>query len=98
MALTKEQVMEALKNCFDPEMPINLVDLGLIYGVKVSGGEVSIRMTLTSPQCPLAGHIMEDVKKKVLDAGAEKVFVELVFDPPWTPDMISEKTRKEHRF
>ncbi|MFH1105728.1 MAG: metal-sulfur cluster assembly factor [Candidatus Aenigmatarchaeota archaeon] len=98
MALTKEQVMDALKNCFDPEIPINVVDLGLIYDVKVSGDEVSIRMTLTSPQCPLAGHIMEDIKRKVEAAGAKKVFVELVFDPPWTPDRISEKTRKEHGF
>ncbi len=98
MTFTKEQAMDALKNCFDPEIPINVVDLGLIYDVKVSGDEVSIRMTLTSPQCPLAGHIMEDIKKKVMDAGAKKVFVELVFDPPWTPERISEKIRKEHGF
>lgn len=98
MKMTEELVMETLKECFDPEIPINVVDLGLIYGVKVSGDEVSIRMTLTSPQCPLAGHIMEDVKKRVMDAGAGKVFVELVFDPPWTPDMISEKARNEHGF
>ncbi len=98
MKMTEKLVMEALKKCFDPEIPINIVDLGLIYGVKVSGDEVSIRMTLTSPQCPLTGHIMEDVKKKVLDAGAGKVFVELVFNPPWTPERISEKTRKEHDF
>lgn len=94
--VTKEDVVKILKKCYDPEIPINLIDLGMIYGLNVGEGKVNIKMTLTTPFCPLASTIIEDVKKKVAKIkGVKKVNIELVFDPPWSPDRMSEKARKK---
>jgi len=93
MKLTKKQVMEKLKECYDPEIPINIVDLGLVYEVKIEGSNVYVKMTLTALGCPLAGFISEDVKSKIKELGAENVDVEIVWDPPWTPEKMSKHAR-----
>ncbi len=99
--VSKEQVLDALRNVYDPEIPINIVDLGLIYGVSLreDTGVVHIKMTLTAPGCPLTNLILADVKNTVksLD-GVNDVELELVFDPPWTPDMISGDAKKRLGF
>jgi FeS assembly SUF system protein len=92
--ITREQVLERLKECYDPEIPINIVDLGLVYDVTVEDDQIHVRMTLTSPHCPLAGVLSEEVEAKVKEIeGVGSVRVELVWDPPWTPDRISRETR-----
>jgi len=94
--VTKEKVLEALKTVYDPEIPFNIVDLGLIYDVNIEDGRVYIKMTMTFPGCPLAGHITMQVEETVRRIeGVEDVHVELVWDPPWTPDRISPQLREE---
>ena len=98
--VTKEEVMEVLKQCMDPELGISIVDLGLIYDVKVEKeGKVKIKMTLTTVGCPLVGMIRGDVKEKVgAMKGVKDVEVELVWDPPWTPERISVEGKKKLGF
>ena len=88
----KDQVTAALKTVYDPEMPVNIYELGLIYGVAVGDtGHVDLRMTLTAPNCPVAGTLPGDVERAVRAVpGVTGVKLELVFDPPWTKDRISE--------
>jgi FeS assembly SUF system protein len=88
----KEDVIEMLKTIYDPEIPINIYELGLIYEIDVSdSGNVVIKMTLTAPGCPVAQTFPGDVEGKVSTvAGVNKVHVELVWDPTWTRDMMSE--------
>lgn len=95
-AVTKEAVIEALKEVYDPEIPFNIVDLGLVYGVEVNGRKVNIKMTLTAIGCPLSYFLLEMVKETVKEKvpGVEDVEVELVFDPPWTPDRMSPEARR----
>jgi len=90
--IIEEQVINALKHVFDPEIPVNIYDLGLIYELKIDDEfNVYIKMTLTTPNCPIAeempGMVHEEVKKV---EGVKEVTVELVFDPPWDKDMLSE--------
>ena len=93
--VTKNQILATLKKCFDPEIPINIVDLGLIYGVEISEGNVKIKMGLTSPGCPMQSFILEDVKNKVSKIkGVKKVDVDLVLKP-WSPDRMSRKAKKK---
>jgi len=82
---------EALKKCFDPEIPVNIWELGLIYSVNVSPERhVTVQMTLTAPACPVAGTLPGEVETKVLSVpGVKSAKVELVWDPPWHPDMMS---------
>ncbi len=93
----EERVIDVLKTCFDPEIPVNIYDLGLIYEVKVNeGNDVFIKMTLTSPACPVAETLPPDVENKVkelLDVNNAKV--EITFDPPWEKDMMSEEAKLE---
>lgn len=92
----KKQVMNALKKCYDPEIPVNVVDLGIIYSVGISKGDVDIKMTLTSPGCPMGSFMMDDIKKKVSSIrGVKKVNINLVFDPPWSPEMLSKTAKKK---
>ena len=88
--VSKEDVMSALKECYDPEIPINVVDLGLIYDVAVDGGSVHVKMTLTARGCPMHSVIAMQVKRR-LEAlkGVKDARVEVVWDPPWTPERIS---------
>ncbi|MDF1587964.1 MAG: SUF system Fe-S cluster assembly protein [Gammaproteobacteria bacterium] len=88
----KEDVIEMLKTIFDPEIPINIYELGLIYDISISdSGNVNINMTLTAPGCPVAQSFPGDIEAKVATVdGVNKVHVELVWDPPWTKDMMTE--------
>ena len=93
--IDSQKIKDKLRECYDPEIPINIVDLGLVYGIETDGAAVKVRMTLTAPGCPLAGSITEDVRSKLLEIdGVEKAEVELVWDPPWSPERISEETKE----
>jgi metal-sulfur cluster biosynthetic enzyme len=95
--ITKEQVIEATKQCFDPEIPVNIWDLGLIYdiGLDEPKNTVNIRMTLTSQHCPAAKTIPDDVRAKIQKLGVQDVNIDVVFDPPWTAERISEDGKKK---
>lgn len=89
--VTKEDVIEALKDVYDPEIPVNVVDLGLVYGCTVEDGAVDIKMTLTFPGCGMGPYIAQQAEWRVAEIEAvEDVNVEMVFDPPWSPDLITE--------
>jgi FeS assembly SUF system protein len=91
-ASLEERIVAALKTCYDPELPVNIHELGLIYDLKVEPeGAVLIRMTLTSPGCPVADSLVRDVQSKVAAvAGVTSARVELVWDPPWDKSRMSE--------
>jgi len=91
----RDQVIAALKKVYDPEMPVNIYELGLIYGVEAGeAGDVRIRMTLTAPNCPVAGTLPGDVERAVRAVpGVTSVNLELTFDPPWTKDRMSEAAK-----
>jgi len=87
--------MKVLKECYDPEVPLSIVDLGLIYDVKVEKGKVKIRMTLTAPTCPMSSFIVENVRNRVKEIkGVKSVDIELVFEPAWSPERMSKKARR----
>ncbi len=96
-AKVEEAVIEALKTVYDPEIPVNIYELGLIYGVEVSeDGRAEIRMTLTAPACPVAGALVEEVAEKAGRVeGVATSHVELVWDPPWTPDNMTDAAKLE---
>ncbi|MBI3455250.1 MAG: metal-sulfur cluster assembly factor [Candidatus Rokubacteria bacterium] len=90
MRVTPEQVTEALRSVFDPELGLSVVELGLIYGIEVEGGRVTVTMTLTTPGCPIHDVMPEWVRQAVgTIPGVERVEVRLTFDPPWTPDRMT---------
>lgn len=95
-----EDVVDMLRSIYDPEIPVNIYELGLIYDVQVSTeGDVKILMTLTSPNCPVAESLPEEVKQKAGTVDeVNEVEVELTFDPPWTKDMMSEEAMLELGF
>jgi FeS assembly SUF system protein len=88
-------VILALKDCYDPEIPVDIYELGLVYGVEVdAAGRVEIRMTLTSPACPVAGSLPGEVEQRARAVpGVSEVVVELVWDPPWDREMMSEAAK-----
>jgi FeS assembly SUF system protein len=90
-----DQIIAALKTVYDPEMPVNIYELGLIYGATVDEqGRAAIRMTLTAPNCPVAGTLPGDVERAVRAVpGVTDVKLELAFDPPWTKDRMSEAAK-----
>ncbi len=93
---TKEQVIEIAKQCFDPEIPVNIWDLGLIYDINVQPDRVDVQMSLTSQGCPSAQQIPQDLKTRIMDdLKVKTVNVQVVFDPPWTPERISEEGKKK---
>ena len=90
-----EDIHNVLLNCFDPEIPVNVLDLGLIYDVKINAHDVHVIMTLTARGCPMHSVISEDVRHKVSQLeSVEHVTVEVVWEPQWTPSMISPAGRK----
>jgi len=94
--VTKDQVIKKLKTVLDPELHINVVDLGLVYNVTVAGGKVKLLMTLTTPGCPLAAYFEKDLKDKIQEVeGVSGVEVTLTFDPPWNPSKMSEEAREQ---
>ena len=90
-----DRVIAALKTVYDPEMPVNIYELGLIYGLNINpDGQVEIRMTLTAPNCPVAGTLPADVERAVRGVpGVTAVGLELTFDPPWSKDRMSEAAK-----
>lgn len=101
MPVAEESVYAALRGVQDPELLVNIVDLGLVYEVLVSElgegrSEVRVKMTMTSPACPAGPQLIRDAKDAILDLeGVEDVEVELVMSPPWTPDRMTEEARDE---
>ncbi len=104
MALTQEDVISALKECYDPEIPVNIVDLGLIYEVRMKptevnnlqGEDVEVEMTLTAPGCPSSQDISNQVQQRLLRmAGVSNATVNIVWYPQWTPERISPEARKQ---
>ncbi len=94
--VTEDEVIDVLREVFDPEIPVNIVDLGLVYKVAIQPERVDVKMTLTALGCPMAGEVMDDVRDHLLTLpGIEDAGVELVYDPPWTPERMSEEARWE---
>jgi FeS assembly SUF system protein len=93
----RDKVEEVLRTVYDPEIPVNIFELGLVYDIQIGdGGHIKIRMTLTAPACPAAGEIIFDVQQKVEAIDEVKdCHVELTFDPPWTKDMMTEEAKLE---
>jgi len=94
--VTKEDVIKALKKVYDPEIPVNIVDLGLIYGIEIKDNSVNIKMTMTAPGCPLGFLLVDMVKEAVKEEipSVKEVNVKLVWDPPWTPERMSEEAKR----
>ncbi len=91
-----EAVYEKLRECYDPEIPVNIVDLGLIYALTIAGDAVNITMTLTAIGCPVGPEVMAEVEGRVLEVdGVASCNVALTFDPPWTPERMTEDARWE---
>ena len=99
-SITKELIIEKLSTVYDPEIPVNIWELGLIYEIEfVKSSEVIIHMTLTAPGCPIADEIVQQVHDVVMEVeGIEAVTVNLVFEPAWTPDRMSEVAKLELGF
>ncbi|MCC8186598.1 MAG: iron-sulfur cluster assembly protein [Bacteroides sp.] len=97
---TEEKIVRTLKTVFDPEIPVNVYDLGLIYNIDLQeDGELILDMTLTAPNCPAADFIMEDVRQKVESVeGVTSATINLVFEPEWDKDMMSEEAKLELGF
>jgi len=97
--MTELEVRDALRDVIDPELGVNIVDLGLVYGVAVDGGTTTITMTMTSPACPLRDYLQDLVESAVTSRvpDAAHVIVEVVDDPPWTEDLMSDAARQQLR-
>ncbi len=92
--ITRDQVIDVLKTCFDPEIPVNIWDLGLIYDITIVEGVVNIQMTLTAVGCALGPQLVSEIESKLLGIeGIEDAKVEMVWNPPWTPERLSEDGR-----
>lgn len=97
--VTEAQVYEALKQCYDPEIPVNVVELGLIYDVKIIDAWVGVKMTLTTPGCGMSGMIAQDVKNRVMRLpGVKEADVRIVWEPAWTPERMSPEAKKRLGF
>ena len=96
----KAEVIAAIRECYDPEIPVNIYDLGLIYDVSINGDKhVNLIMTLTSPHCPVAEILPEQVRTRVeLVEGVNEVNMELTWEPPWSPELMSEAAKLELGF
>lgn len=94
--ITQEQVMNALREVYDPELGLNIVDLGLVYGVDIADNQVNVTMTLTTPGCPLHNTMAQGAEMAVRRLpGVESAAVQVVWDPPWTPERMSEAARQQ---
>ena len=93
--VTLESIKEALRDFFDPEIPVNVYDLGLVYDIKVDAGQVYVQMTLTAPGCGMGPYIAQNAEWRIAEVeGVLDVEVDMVFDPPWTSEMITEEGKK----
>ena len=96
MSELKEKIIAEIKKIYDPEIPVNIYELGLIYDIKVLGRKAEIKMTLTSPNCPVAESLPKDVKDGAMQVEEiDDVDLKLVWDPPWTKDMMSDAAKLE---
>ena len=93
--LSEAAVTAAIRECYDPEIPLNVYDLGLVYGIDIDPDAISVRMTLTSQECPSARTIPEDVKRRIVALGQPNVSVDIVWDPPWHPSRISAEGKQK---
>lgn len=97
--ITEQQIYESLKDCYDPEIPVNVVDLGLIYDVKIIDGWVGVKMTLTTPGCGMSGMIAQSVRNRVLSVpGVTDADVRIVWEPAWSPARMSAEAKKKLGF
>jgi metal-sulfur cluster biosynthetic enzyme len=95
-SIKPEDVIEVLRQCFDPEIPVNIVDLGLIYDIAIKPERVDIKMTLTALGCPMAAEVMTDVRDHLLTLpGIQDAGVDIVYEPVWSPERMSEEARWE---
>ena len=93
--VTISEVQEALRDVYDPEIPVNVLDLGLIYDIKIDEGQVYVQMTLTAPGCGMGPYIAQQAEWRIAEIeDVEDVQVDVVFDPPWTPDLITEEGKQ----
>ena len=95
-AITEDSIRDALRDVVDPEVGLNVVDLGLVYEIEAGGERIAVRMTMTTPACPLGDAIIEAARTaiRVAAPGVADIEIELVWDPPWKPDMMSEVARE----
>jgi FeS assembly SUF system protein len=96
--INEQEVMDALRECYDPEIPVNIVDLGLVYNVDINDdtGQVEVTMTLTAMGCPMAGEVISEVEMRVGEVeNVKSCKVEMTFDPPWSPDKMTEDAKWE---
>ena len=94
-SLTEELVYQALRQCYDPEIPVNIVDLGLVYEVQIADGRVEVKMTLTTQGCGMGGYIAGEAEEQLRSLpGVREAAVRVIWDPPWNPGMISPAGRK----
>ncbi len=92
----KNKIIEEIRKIYDPELPVNIYELGLIYDIKVDGSKAEIKMTLTTPNCPVAESLPREVKEGAMQVeGIDDVDLQLVWDPPWTKDMMSDAAKLE---
>ena len=90
----QDEVLEALTNVIDPELGLDFVELGLVYGVEIAGGTVTVTFTLTTPACPIGPQVSEQMEEYVAELdGVARVYPKMVFTPPWTPDLMSEDAK-----
>tara|TARA_Y100001970_G_scaffold8156_1_gene9432 strand:- start:142236 stop:142550 length:315 start_codon:yes stop_codon:yes gene_type:complete len=95
ITLEKDDVIEALRDVYDPEIPVNIVDLGLVYDVDINSTNIDVKMTLTFAGCGMGPYIAQQAEWRLAEIeGVEDINVELVFEPPWTPDMITEEGKR----
>lgn len=92
--ITEDRVMDALKTVNDPELPVNIVELGLVYDTNISGRDVKMKMSLTTPGCGMGAMIAQQAEMAIKNIGARNVLVEIVWDPPWNPDMMTDDAKK----
>tara|TARA_B100000941_G_C28459596_1_gene529942 strand:- start:929 stop:1225 length:297 start_codon:yes stop_codon:yes gene_type:complete len=92
----KNKIIDEIKKIYDPELPVNIYELGLIYDIQVNGHKAEIKMTLTTPNCPVAESLPKEVKEGALQVnGIDEVNLELVWDPPWDKNMMSDAAKLE---
>lgn len=99
MAIDKDQIIDVLKQCYDPEIPVDLWNLGLIYDININDRIIDITMSLTTPGCGMAQSMAEDIKTKVSNLdGVEETTVQVTFDPPWEPEMMTNEAKQKLGF
>jgi len=92
--VSQDQIIDKLRECLDPELGVNIVDLGLIYGVSIEGTHIQVMMTMTTPGCPLDSYFVKDITDRLKKLkGVSDVAVEMTFEPPWSPTKMSQESK-----